>query len=100
MRLIHGDELPSWRPTITIDGQAPDWTSGHTYTLTIADRSREVLHTKTTGITGHADGSITVDWDPDELDHIDPGTYRLRLTIRRVVDDRDLSIDETLIIAS
>lgn len=100
MRLIHGDELPSWQPSITIDGQTVDYSAGHTFTVVISDRSRTAVHTKTTGITGHDDGSLTIAWDADELDHIDPGTYRLRLTIRRIIDDRDLSIDETLIIAA
>ena len=99
MRLIHGDELPSWQPSITVDGTTTDYSVGHSFTVTIAKNGTVAL-TKTTGIVGHADGSLTVDWAAGELDDLTPGSYRLRATIRRVIDDRDLSVDTTLVISA
>lgn len=93
--MIRGDELPPWQPSITIDGATEDYSTGHTFTVTLTLGSTTV--TKTDGITGNADGSVTVTWAPDELD-ITPGTYRMRLTIHRTADDRDLSIDEVLFV--
>ena len=99
IRMIHGDELPSWEPSITIDGTTEDYSVGHSFQVTLT-RNSEIALTKTAGITGLANGTVRVSWAADELDDVAPATYRLRLRIRRDIDDRDLTVETTLTITA
>ena len=91
------DERPAWQPTITVNGAVDDYTTGFTFTVTVVDKTGATVLTKTTAITGNTGGLINVDWEPDELD-LDPGMYRLQLTVRRTADEHEETISEQLLI--
>lgn len=89
-----GDERPSWEATITVAGVAEDLSSGHTFEVVIATRPAGIF-TKTTGITGGADGVVTVDWEPDDL-ALTPGDYLAQLTVTRTSDSKEWTVEETI----
>lgn len=93
---FRGDELPYYTRPVTIDGVAPDLTTGWTFTLTLTLHGATVL-TKTTGITGDADGGLTVAWATGDLD-TPPGIHGLQVTALRTADSREWTFDDLLTI--
>lgn len=97
MTLVYGaaDELPVWVASIDVNGTAPDFTAGWTFTCTLSRADEEDV-VKTTGFTGSA-GQVTVEWAVDELD-LTPGTWRAVLVAKRTSDNREFSVRERLYI--
>lgn len=92
-----GDERPAWQPTITIDGSTEDYSTGFSFKVEVLTKTGTVQFTKTTGITGNSDGSVTVDWaTSSELSTLDPGVYVARLRIRRDSDSKDVTLEADL----
>ena len=89
-----GDELPAWSETVTIDGTAPDFSTGWTFTVTLS-KSGENDITDAAGILGLDDGQIQVQWAVGALD-ITPGTWRVALVGKRTSDDREFTVRERL----
>lgn len=95
-----GDERPYWQPTIEVEGVTEDYSSGFTFEVNIAaSTSSAPVVTKTSGITGAADGLIVVAWAVGEL-AITPGRYVIQLTATRTSDSRDFTIQDTIKIKS
>jgi hypothetical protein len=91
-----GDERPYWETTVTIDGAADDMTTGYTFEVALAatPTSTPVL-SKTTGITGGADGVVTTAWAVVDLD-VPPGRYVAHLTATRTADSLQWTVDEVV----
>lgn len=91
------DERPAWQATVTIDGATEDLSTGHTFEVNIAPRHDPTVTalTKTQGITGSAEGVVTVQWEPDDLD-LDPGGYLVQITVTRTSDSYEWTIQEAL----
>ena len=105
MIVLHiNDEHPQWLPDVTINGSKPDYSSGYTFTCYAVSSAGTTLLTKTTGITGAADGDITVAFTGAELASAGvtatfgaPVEYFLFLVPRKTSDSSDGStIEETL----
>jgi hypothetical protein len=64
-----------------------DLSAGYTFTLRLVNAAGTDVVTKTTNLVG-ADGSVTVNWDTDELD-IAETAYTLRLRAREVATSKD-----------
>lgn len=94
-----GDELPQWVATVTINGTAPDLSSGYTFSVTVRQGDGTAVLTKTTNITGAASGVVTVAWADGDLD-IAPGTYRVLLTATRTSDSAEWTVEDQLRIVS
>ena len=92
-----GDERPAWQATVTIDGITEDLSTGHTFEVNLAKtRTSTPALTKTTGITGSAEGVVTVTWANGDL-AIDPGTYHAaQITVTRTSDSREWTIEDTI----
>lgn len=95
------DELPAWQATATVNGVAPDFSTGHTFSVRLARDSTPTTTalTKTTNITGASGGVITVAWQADELD-LPEGTYRAQLRFTQTTGTLEGTIEETIIIGS
>lgn len=89
------DERPAWQATITVNGVSDDYSSGYTFTVTVADKTGAAVLTKTTGITGATGGVVNVAWAPDELD-LDPGLYSVQLTVKRSGDLYEETVSDQL----
>jgi hypothetical protein len=91
-----GDERPYWQPTIEVEGVAEDFSSGFTFEVNVAATATSTpVVTKTSGISGFADGLIVVAWAVDDL-AIAAGRYVVQLTATRTSDSRDFTIQDTL----
>lgn len=91
-----GDERPYWQPTVEIDGATEDLSSGYTFEVNIAATATATpVVTKTSQITGAADGLVIVAWAPGEL-AIEPGRYVIQLTATRTADTRDWTIEDKI----
>lgn len=93
LNYYRGDELAPWVGTVTVNGTLPDLSTGWTFTVTLAQWGQTTV-TKTTGITGAADGVFTVAWATGDLD-IEPGTWRAQLTARSA-DGREFTVEDTV----
>jgi hypothetical protein len=90
------DERPYWRATVEVDGAYDDMSSGYTFEVNVAATDTSVpVVTKTTGITGAAEGVVTVAWAPGDLD-IDAGRYVIQLTATRTADTKDWTIQDKI----
>lgn len=87
-----GDERPAWEATLTINGATEDLSTGHTFTVNLI--GAQTL-SKTTGITGSAEGVVTVDWAPDDL-ALTPGRYLAQITVTRTSDSNEWTIQDTI----
>lgn len=94
-----GDELPQWVATVTVNGTAPDLSTGYTFAVTVRQGDGTAVLTKTTNITGASAGVVTVAWASDDLD-ITPGTYRVLLTATRTSDSAEWTVEDQLRIVS
>lgn len=96
---FRADERPAWVHTESVNGVADDYSSGFTFEVKLAAAvaPTTAVLTKTTGITGAADGVVTVRWAPNELD-LEPGRYIAQLKITRTSDSHELTIQERLTI--
>jgi hypothetical protein len=88
LSITPGAELPSrtltWQQS---DGTPIDFAaSPHTFTLTIDFPTPLV---KTAGISGDANGLVTIEFAPDETDDYPPGKYDAALWAKRTADDKD-----------
>lgn len=91
-----GDERPDWQATVTVNGTTDNMSSGYTFEVKVATAlDATAVLTKTTGITGAANGVVTVSWADGDL-AITPGTYVVTLTASRTSDSREWTISETL----
>lgn len=98
LRYFKADELPSWVGTVTVNGTAPDLSSGYTFRVTVStDLDATATVTKTTGITGASGGVFTVAWATDELD-IATGNYVACCTATRTSDSAQWTVSEPLVI--
>ena len=89
-----GDTRPSYAATIDMAGAAEDLSTGHTFELNIAASVSSIpVLTKTTGITGSAQGVVTADWAPGEL-AVTPGTYTAQITVTRTADNEQWTVEE------
>lgn len=96
LRYHRGDERPAWQATVTVNGAAPDLSSGYTYALKLASSpDGTAVLTKTTGIAGDASGVVTVTWAAGDLD-LTPGTYVAQL--RATSSSLDWTISDTIVI--
>lgn len=92
------DELPQWVATISYNGSLPDFSSGWTFRVVIAeDTESAAVLTKTTGITGATGGVITVAWASAELD-IAPGEYVIQLKATRTSDSAEATVADVITI--
>lgn len=90
------DERPYWAATVTIEGVGEDMSTGYTFEVNVASSLDAVPElTKTTGITGGADGLVTVAWAVGDLD-LDPGTYFVQLTTTRTADSKDWTVQDKI----
>lgn len=89
-----GDELPAWEGTVTLNGTPPDISTGWTFTVSLTAPGKTTV-TKTSGITGTADGVFTVQWAAGELD-IDPGPWAVQLTAFRTADSRQFTVKDSI----
>ena len=96
IRLYTGDEHSQWVATTESNGTLIDYSSGYTFTCAVVSSAGSTLVTKTTGITGAADGRVTVAFTGAELTAGTvtatfgaPGEYWLYLTPRRTADSSD-----------
>ena len=91
-----GDERPAWIETVTVNGTADNMATGYTFSVKVATAlDATAVLTKTTGITGAANGVITIAWTAGELD-LDPGTYVAVLTATRTSDGAAWTYVESL----
>lgn len=91
-----GDERPAWEATVTVNGSAPDLSSGYTFAVKLAATpDGTAVLSKTTGITGSASGVVTVAWAAGDLD-ITAGTYVAQL--RATSSSLDWTVEDTLVI--
>lgn len=97
LHYFRGDELGSWEGTVTINGTAPDLTSGWTFTATLS-KAGETTLTKTSGITGSTGGAFTVVWAAGELNRAQ-GDWRAQMTGRRVSDHAEFTVQDTVSIS-
>lgn len=75
-----GDEMPSWQATISINGDAPDFSVGWTFTVTLTRPGEpSATLTKTSGIAGSSGGRVEVTWFAHELD-LPAAVYNAQLT--------------------
>ncbi len=96
LRYSRNDELPAWQGTVTINGVAPDLSSGWTFTVRVAvSRDDAAVLTKTTGITGATGGVFTVAWAANDLD-IAPGNYVAICIGKRTSDNAEFTVIESL----
>lgn len=93
---FRGDELPAYQRPVTINGEAPDLSTGWTFTLTLRRNGLTTL-TKTSGITGDDEGTLTATWATGELNIVE-GLYDLQVTARRTLDSREWTFDDQLLI--
>lgn len=83
---FRGDELAPWEGTVTINGVQPDFSSGWTFTVTVASASGATAPANlTTGITGDTGGAFTVAWPKGYL-NIAEGWWDGQITFRRTAD--------------
>jgi hypothetical protein len=99
MALVYhqGDERPAWVATVSTNGAVDDMTSGYTFSVRVQQGSDTPVLTKSTNITGAADGVVTVAWAEDDLD-IPPGAYKVLLTATRTSDSLEWTVQDTIII--
>lgn len=110
--MLHSNnEQPGWTAVLStrdIFGvkQYADYSTGYTFTCCVLTTANVVLLTKTTGITGFANGIVTVAFTGAELvtagvtgTPTNPGAYQLQLTPRRTADNADgPTAEDTLVI--
>lgn len=93
---FRSDELPQWQATIEHNGTSPDFSSGWTFQVKVAEQATgTVVLTKTTNITGATGGVVTVAWASGELD-VEPGRYRAQLKATRTSDGGEATVSELL----
>lgn len=90
-----GDELPQWVATVTVNGSAPDLSTGYTFSVVVKQGDGSAVLTKTTNITGATAGVVTVAWADGDL-AIAAGTYRVLLTATRTSDSAEWTVEDTL----
>lgn len=92
-----GDERPYWELTVEVEGTTEDLSSGYTFEVNIAPlaTSSTPTVTKTSGITGAANGQVTVAWAVGEL-AIAAGTYVVQLTATRTSDSKDWTVQDKI----
>lgn len=90
-----GDELPQWVATVTVNGTAPDLSTGYTFVVTVKQGDGTAVLTKSTNISGATAGVVTVSWADAELD-ITAGTYRVMLTATRTLDSAEWTVEDQL----
>ena len=101
------DEHAQWPATIVYNGSKLDYSTGYTFTCAVVNQSTgATMLSKTTGVTGAANGLITVAFTGAELATASvtatfaatPQTYLLYLTPRKVSDSSDgPTVEETLV---
>lgn len=91
---FQGDELPSWVATISLNGAAVDFSTDWGFTVKLTCAGQPTV-SKTAGIAGASNGSVTVTWAAGEL-NIVPGQWRLQMTGTRVSDSRQFTIEDTV----
>lgn len=104
VELHTSDEHAQWPVTITVNGTKLDYSTGYTFTCYVVSSAGSTLLTKTTGITGAANGQITVAFTGAELATAtvtatfnNPVTYKLYLVPRKTSDSSDgPTVEETL----
>lgn len=78
--IVQGSELPALqRPWLDADGTAVDL-SGSTLSLRIGVPDAPIE--KTTGVTGDANGVVTISWTAGELDAVPVGVYAAQVWAR------------------
>lgn len=80
-------ELPAWKGQWSDGDGNPVDLSAATFEVKLVSRNGAIALTKTSGITGTVDGTVTVQWAVGEL-NIAPGKYRLYLVARTGSLDR------------
>lgn len=94
LTMRRGDELPAWSETVTIDGEAPDFSAGWTFTVTLSMRGQDDISDAGVAL-GQTEGRIQVQWAVGGLD-IAVGTWRVALVGKRTSDDREFTVRERL----
>jgi len=102
--LYTNNERPAWVSTISENGELTDYSTGYTFTCVVVDKDTgSTLLTKTTNITGAANGVITVSFTGAELSAAgitatfgNPVHYQVFLTSRRTSDSADATHEDVL----
>jgi hypothetical protein len=99
LEYYRADERPAWQATVTVNGVADNMSSGYTFQVKIhADGDpTTVLLTKTTNIVGAADGVVTINWVPNDLD-LAPGFYGVQLKATRTSDNHEWTVADRILI--
>ena len=94
-----GDELPPWLPTVTLNGERPDFSTDFTFRVVarLKDTTEDLAIDKTDEITGFSAGGVEVSWADGDLD-IPVGLYEIQLIAKRTSDDHEWSIVDDLIV--
>lgn len=95
--LYVGDEHSQWVADITDNGVQRDYSTGYTFTCYVVNKTTgATMLTKTTGITGAANGDVTVAFTGAELAGASitatfnsPEEYLIYLVPRRTADSSD-----------
>lgn len=86
IEMFKGDELAPWEGTVTVNGEQPDFSTGWSFTVTLASSAGATPPANlTSGITGLTGGGFRVDWPKGYL-NIAAGFWDGQITFRRTAD--------------